>query len=180
MLAMHPRIQEQVLDEMHRIFPDATTPVSRYDLERLHLLERCINETLRLFPVVTIMARKVEQEISINGYTVDAGMGVAIGIHQLHRKEKYWGKDAHLFNPDHFLPERVEGRSPYQFIPFSGGPRNCIGSKYAMVVMKTVLTYILRNFRVTTKLKLEELEVRMDINIFLLNGHMVQIENRNY
>lgn len=49
-----------------------------------------------------------------------------------------------------------------------------------MVVLKTVLVHILRNFSVTTELKLEELEVRMDINIFLLNGHMVKIENRTY
>lgn len=128
MLAMHPHIQEQVVHEMRELFPDRTSIiVDRPDLDKLQLLERCINETMRLFPVVTLMARKVEHEITINGYKVSDGMGVAIGIQQLHRKEKYWGRDAHLFNPDHFLPENCVARSPFQFIPFSGGPRNCIG-----------------------------------------------------
>lgn len=54
------------------------------------------------------------------------------------------------------------------------------GQKYAITVMKLLLAHILRHYRVTTHLKLEELEVRMDINIFLINGHMMQIHHRDF
>ena len=49
-----------------------------------------------------------------------------------------------------------------------------------MIVMKLVLGDVLRNYRFTTKLKLSELKVRMDINIFLLNRHLVQVHRRDF
>lgn len=55
-----------------------------------------------------------------------------------------------------------------------------LGEKYAMVVMKVMLTHILRNFRITTNLKMSDLRVRMDINIFLIGGHMIQVHPRNF
>lgn len=55
-----------------------------------------------------------------------------------------------------------------------------LGVKYAMVVMKLILAHILRHFRVTTPLKMSDLKVRMDINIFLINGHLIQVHKRDF
>lgn len=126
---MHPDIQDQVIDELRSVFPERDTPAERSDLERLHLLDRCMLESLRLFPVVTLMARKCTAPFKLQDFVVKPGMSVAIGIRQIQRNPLYWGPNADRFDPDHFLPERVKARSPFCFIPFSAGPRNCIGKK---------------------------------------------------
>lgn len=129
MLAIHPEIQEQVVDELHSVFKDKWSDVGRAELERLSLLERCINEALRLFPIVTVMARKCESSFMLRDYKIEPNMSVAIGVQQLHRNPRYWGPNSHEYNPDNFLPKNVDARNPYCFIPFSAGPRNCIGKE---------------------------------------------------
>lgn len=128
MLAINPDIQDRVVDEMHTVFPRRDTPVEGKDLDRLELLDRCLLETLRLFPVVTIMARTCVNRFKLQGFEIEPGTSIAIGIRQIHRSKLYWGERAHIFDPDNFLPERVKSRSRFTYIPFAAGPRNCIGT----------------------------------------------------
>lgn len=65
-------------------------------------------------------------------------------------------------------------------LPFySGGPRNCIGFKYALMSMKIAVAHLIRNFHFTTDLKLEDLRLQIDITLKLINKHLVRAKERN-
>jgi cytochrome P450 len=75
--------------------------------------------------------------LSTDDFEIPAGITLLINFYTLHRRKDIWGDDAEEFNPDHFLPENVEKRHPYSFLPFSGGQRNCIG-KYPQAIDRVV------------------------------------------
>lgn len=63
---------------------------------------------------------------------------IMMSIFNLHYRKDVWGDDADEFNPEHFLPEKANQRHPFCFLPFSGGPRNCIGKiHYVLKFNKT-------------------------------------------
>ena len=80
------------------------------------------------------------------GYDIPSECTVIMHIYRVHRNPDQF-PNPEKFDPDNFLPERVAKRHPYAYIPFSAGPRNCIGQKFAMLEMKTMLSHILRHYR---------------------------------
>jgi cytochrome P450 family 4 len=91
-------------------------------------LERCMMETLRMFPPVPIIARHIKQELKLvsGDYTIPSGTTVVVATYKLHRHEKIY-PNPDIFNPDNFLPEKQANRHYYAFVPFSAGPRSCVG-----------------------------------------------------
>lgn len=63
----------------------------------------------------------------VGSCVIPKGSIILLSFHNLHRDTSVWGIDAHKFNPEHFLPEKIATRHPYAYLPFSGGSRNCIG-----------------------------------------------------
>ncbi|XP_055857587.1 cytochrome P450 4d1 isoform X3 [Episyrphus balteatus] len=148
-IARYPEAQNKCFQEIVEIFgKDKNKPVTFENLNNLHYTELCIKETLRLFPSVPLLGRRVTKECEINGKIVPAGAN--IGISPLHL-----GRTEEIFpNANEFIPERfdvvtnAEKMNPYAYIPFSAGPRNCIGQKFAMLEIKSVVTNVLRNFEI--------------------------------
>lgn len=125
---MHPEHQERVYQELKTILPSKDTPICAEHIEKMTYLELCIKESLRLFPVVSLIAKMVKQgTINIGGYDVPPGVSIVIGVHRVHRKLKYWGPDANKFEPTRFSPENFNKANRFAFIPFSDGVRNCVG-----------------------------------------------------
>merc|ERR1719412_808373 len=146
--------------------------VTQGHLTRMKYLEACIKESLRLYPSVPIIARKVERNFLVDGFTINKGQTFGVFIHYLHRNPVVWE------SPDDFLPERFmeetalgsKKRHPYAYVPFSAGPRNCIGQKFALMEEKIMISSVLRKFNLQCDLKAEEIPLMTEIVLRPKNG----------
>lgn len=101
-----------------------------------------------------------------NGSSVElpVGTNVVVSPFALHRKPEYF-TNPEDFNPDRFLPEEVLKRPPQSYIPFSGGPRSCLGMKFGMIEMKMMGAYILRNFTLSTTDRKEDIPLLPNLTL---------------
>jgi len=179
MLGIYRDIQDKVIQELDEIFQKTDRPATYQDTLEMKLLERVIMETLRMYPPVPIIARKLNEDVKLasGDYTVPAGATVAIAPFILHRNPKLFPNPG-VFNPDNFLAEKCQERHFYSYIPFSAGPRSCVGRKYAMLKLKVLLSTILRRFEVKSTVEEKDFELQGDIILKRADGFMIQLADR--
>ena len=180
MLGVHQDIQIKVMEEQRRIFGDSDREASFADTIEMKYLERVIMETLRLYPPVPIIARKINQDLKLasQNLIVPADTTVVIGTFRIHRRaDIYHNPDK--FDPDNFLPEKAASRHYYSYIPFSAGPRSCVGRKYAMLKLKVLLSTIIRNFHITSTVPEKEFKLQADIILKRTDGFRIMLEPRS-
>ncbi|CAG5109702.1 Oidioi.mRNA.OKI2018_I69.chr2.g4206.t2.cds [Oikopleura dioica] len=152
----------KVLKEQDSIYGDSDRAIEMEDLKSMTYLEQCIKETLRLRAPVREYFRKVNEsplKSSEGDIHISETASISINADFIHHSEKHF-PNAFTFNPSRWSSE--ERRHPYAFIPFSAGPRNCIGQKFAMIELKLVLATLLRNFKFQPKIKSEDTIIASD------------------
>jgi len=103
-----------------------------------------------MFPPVPFFIRKVEDEINLpGGVKIPPRTYFSVSPYLLHRNPNVW-PDPENFDPERFNPENSAKRHPYAYVPFSAGPRNCIGQRFAMLEEKLALVSVFRHFNVHT------------------------------
>jgi cytochrome P450 family 110 len=114
-------------------------PIAPERVDELTYLDATIKEAQRLLPIIPMVGRVLRQPMRIGGWDLPAGIMVAPCIYLTHHRPDLWPE------PDRFLPERFLGArpSPYEFFPFGGGVRHCLGAAFASYEMKIVLATIL-------------------------------------
>ena len=157
LLACHPEIQEKAREEVDNLFVDGKIEVNPEDLKNLVLVESSIREAMRLFPALTFLSRRASTDFKIGGYEIPKGVSLVIPVWSIHRCPEYY-PDPNDFKPERYSIESKAGRSPYLYLPFSGGPRQCIGQWYSWFEMKTIMAHILKNFVIHTPLSYKEFE----------------------
>jgi cytochrome P450 len=121
-------------------------PVRAGDLAQLPYCLNVIQEALRLYPPVWLLSRRAVDDDILGEFDVPAGTLVCVSPYLLHRDERYWS-EPERFDPDRFA--RVDdGRPDFAYIPFSGGPRHCIGRHFALLEAQLVLATIRRRARI--------------------------------
>lgn len=143
-LSQHPEIERKVLDELATVCGDRTPDDG--ELRQLTYLRMVIEEVLRLYPPAWTTSRTALEEDNILGYPVDAGTSVMISPYVMHRNPRYW-PDPEVFDPERHSPQMKEQRPKFAYIPFGGGPRNCIGANFAMMELQLVVAMVLQRFR---------------------------------
>ncbi|CAG9785316.1 unnamed protein product [Diatraea saccharalis] len=146
MLSKHQDIQEKLYQELIEILDDKEN-ITAEDLSHLRYLDVVIKETLRLYPPVPIIVRTTKNDFILpSGRKIVKGTGVVIHIWGTHRNPKYWGPDAEVFRPERFIDLELD--HPTAYMPFSQGPRNCLGYQYAMMSIKTVIASLVRRYKI--------------------------------
>ena len=130
LLASHPEVADRVVAEARSV--DVSKVVDNPDsLNELRYLEQVINETMRLYPPGWIFSRRAVEATSIGDYDVAEGTDLYISPYILHRTAQYW-PEPERFDPQRFAEDRFDADAQAAFIPFSLGPRRCIGEYFAM------------------------------------------------
>ena len=134
LLSQHPEVEAQLQEEVS-VQLSGRAP-SLADLPRLRVTKRVIQESMRLYPPIWIIERRVIDDDTVGGFSLPGGSTVVIAPYALHRHPKFW--DA----PDTFDPGRFANGAPQAYIPFGAGPRFCIGSEFAMMEAQLITAMV--------------------------------------
>ncbi|XP_063909502.1 cytochrome P450 4c3-like [Zophobas morio] len=146
LIACHKNVQDSIVEEIKDVIGELGKKPTFNDLQQMKYMERVLKEVLRLYPTVTLIFRKLGEElVTATGYKIPKNTFVYLHIYDLHHNPEFY-PDPEKFDPDRFLPENTKNRHPFAYVPFSAGPRNCIGQKFAMLELKAALCEILSKY----------------------------------
>jgi len=140
-LSRHPDVARRVRAEVVAALGDR--PATLADLASLPYTERVLKESMRILPPVWMIARSVDGDDVIGGYTIEKGTWVFVSPYLTHRDARFW-PNPEGFDPDRFLPEVEATRPKGAYFPFALGPRKCIGEAFSMMEAKLLLATLVQ------------------------------------
>ncbi|XP_070779689.1 cytochrome P450 3A40-like isoform X3 [Enoplosus armatus] len=158
-LATNPHIMKQLQEEVDSTFPNKA-PVEYQALMQMEYLDGVINESLRLYPIAPRLERVAKATVEINGLLIPKDMVVMVPTWPLHRDPDLW-HEPEEFKPERFSKENKDTIDPFTYMPFGAGPRNCIGMRFALVMMKLAVVEILQRYSFSV---CEETEVPLEMD----------------
>jgi cytochrome P450 len=144
LLSRHPAVARKLMAEFDDVLNRRIPQVS--DLPALPYSKMVLEEVMRLYPPIWIISRTALDADKIGGHAIPAGTVLVLSQYALHRHPDFWRNPAG-FDPERFAPERKQGRHPFAYFPFGGGPRLCIGESFAIMEAQLILATVARRFR---------------------------------
>jgi cytochrome P450 len=138
-LGHRPELQEKMAAEVNAL---GNRRLTHEDVPKLGYTVQVMHEAMRLCPPAPAAGRTVVQDIDVDGYRLVAGTFVVVGIYALHHDPTLW-EDPLTFDPDRFSAERSAGRDRWQYLPFGGGPRRCMGDHFALLEATLALATVI-------------------------------------
>ncbi|BBN13831.1 protein MpCYP704K1 [Marchantia polymorpha subsp. ruderalis] len=165
-ICLHPQVAEKIFQEVTALEEDENAldgdeeqsddPIERfarvlsfYNVAKLKYLHCALTETLRLYPAVPLDGKIAEaDDVLPNGAKVKKGTLVTYASYSMGRLEKVWGPDARMFKPERWLKDgSFHPESPFKFVSFHGGLRQCLGKESAYLQMKITAALLVRFFK---------------------------------
>ncbi len=144
-LEQHPTIADKMREEIDSVLGQRTPTIE--DVAHLSYIKMVISECLRMFPPIPILPRASTNEDHIGEDMIPANSTILLYYYGLHHNPRIW-EAPEEFRPDRFLPDIASKRSKFAWLPFSAGPRKCIGDEFAMMEAILATTMILQQFEV--------------------------------
>ena len=165
LLSQNPAVEENLSIELNSM---PANQVSKLDeLPKFRYARQIIDEAMRLYPPGWLMTRKARKDDRLGKYFVPAGTEIYIPPYFIQRNPNLW-EEPERFNPDRFTPGRSTDRHPMAMIPFSAGPRNCIGEVFARVEMQIHIMTCARRLRLRSN---ETKSPELDVGVNLRSKH---------
>jgi cytochrome P450 len=144
LVARAPAWEQRMLEEIVQVAGGG--PIEPQHIDRLTVVTMVLKEAMRLYPPVPEFPRVARDAVDLGGARLKAGSFVFVPISAVHRHRRLWD-DPDRFDPERFAPAREATYSRYQFMPFGGGPRTCIGASFSMVEAVAMLAMFVRAAR---------------------------------
>lgn len=159
-IATNPEVQEKLHEEVENLEDTLNGRSPAYeDIQKLTYLDMVLSETLRMYPPVPNLDRHCNQKtiiVDTDGTEVELqpGDGVFFPVSCIHADPNYY-PEPEKFIPERFSHENRDNIKPFSYLPFGVGPRNCIGSRFALMEVKALFYSLLTNFTIEKNSKTE-------------------------
>jgi len=141
LLSQHPQVASKLLCELTTVLQGAAPTLDQ--LKQMPYLDAVVKESLRIITPVPWNGRVLAQPTQVLGYDLPAGTEIMVSLYHTHHQANIY-PESERFDPQRWFS--IEP-SPYEYVPFSAGPRTCIGATFAMVEIKVVLAMLLQRYR---------------------------------
>ncbi|KAF7492041.1 Cytochrome P450 3A11 [Sarcoptes scabiei] len=178
-LTINQNIQQKLFDEIQAVL-NRNQSFDYENLINLPYLDAVLSETMRKYPPLLTTGRRTEEDYHLKEFalTIPRGMDIYIPIYAVHHDPEYY-PDPERYDPERFMPENRHKLVPYTYLPFGGGPRNCIGMRFALAEAKLALANLLINFRFIKSSQTTE-KLRLINSFFLTKSEpiFISVERR--
>jgi cytochrome P450 len=144
LLSQHPEIEARLHEEVDRVLGGRLPTLE--DLRRLEYTNMVFKETMRLYPPIPTYARQSLVPVELGGYMLPAGSIILISPHVFHMDTRWW-HNPEQFEPERFSKENEKSIPKYAYLPFSAGPRVCIGNSFAEMEAVLILATMSQQYR---------------------------------
>jgi cytochrome P450 len=144
LLSQHPEVEARLHAELDQVL-GGRAPTAE-DLRRLPYTDMVIKESMRLYPPIPSFARQANEDMEIGGYTVPKGLIISISPNVIHHDPR-WYPEPDAFRPERFSKENEKLLPKYAYLPFSSGPRVCIGNSFASMEAVLILATMAQRYR---------------------------------
>lgn len=191
LVSLNPQVENNILQEIHDIISlreknmekevkNSNIVFTTEELQKMVYLQAALSESLRLYPPVPFDFKEVlEDDVFPDGTSVKSGEKVLYSIFSMARMESVWGSDCREFKPERWIKEGAfVSENPFKYAVFNGGPRLCVGKKFAYMQMKMVSASVLSRYSIKV---VEGFQVvpKTTTTLYMKNGLMVNLVPRN-